>query len=153
MSKKPLVFLVCTGLGHVNRGYESFARECFEQLVQNDSFSLLLLKGGGKANNNEKVIWNIPRNSKISLWIHKIVRNNAYILEQGTFFIGMLAALFKFKPDVIYYSDFQLGTYLWHLRKFLRFKYKLLFSNGAPNGPPFTRMDHVQQLPPCKPIL
>lgn len=28
------------------------------------------------------------------------------------------------------------------------FKYRLLFSNGAPNGPPFTRVDHVQQLLP-----
>ena len=31
-------------------------------------------------------------------------------------------------------------------KDFFNFKYKLLFSNGAPNGPPYTPMDHVQQL-------
>ena len=60
----------------------------------------------------------------------------------------MLPLILIKKPTVIYYSDFILGTYLWHLRKYFKFKYKLLFSNGAPNGPPFKTEDHVQQLLP-----
>ena len=62
--------------------------------------------------------------------------------------MSLVPYLISRKPAVIYYSDFELGTYLWHLRRYLKFRYKLLFSNGAPNGPPFKTEDHVQQLLP-----
>ena len=41
------VFLVCPGVGHVNRGYETFTRECFEALKADDRFDLFLFKGAG----------------------------------------------------------------------------------------------------------
>ena len=78
----------------------------------------------------------------------KVLPFDAYQIEQITFCISLLPLILRKKPVVIYYSDFWLGTYLWHLRKLLKLKYKLLFSNGAPNGPPFKTEDHVQQLLP-----
>ncbi len=42
--QKPKVFLVCTGVGHINRGYESFSVECFEQLKVSDKFELFFIK-------------------------------------------------------------------------------------------------------------
>lgn len=142
------VFLVCTGLGHINRGFESFTRECFDALKNNDEFDLYLVKGGGKKDGKEIVIPNFPRRKRAAKWLGKIFKLETYTIEQMSFCLGMLPLIIKKKPSVIYYSDFELGTYLWHLRKYFRFKYKLLFSNGAPNGPPFKTEDHVQQLLP-----
>lgn len=142
------VFIVCTGLGHINRGYESFTRECYDALKDNKEFKLYLIKGGGKSTDNEISILNLPRQKKAAQFLSKLFRTNAYTIEQATFCINLIPQLISKKPAVIYYSDFILGTYLWHLRKYLKFKYKLLFSNGAPNGPPFITEDHVQQLLP-----
>ncbi|MVN22229.1 glycosyltransferase family 4 protein [Mucilaginibacter arboris] len=142
------VFIVCTGLGHINRGYESFTRECYDALKDTIDFKLYLIKGGGKSIGNEIALPNLPRRKKGAQFLAKILPLDAYAIEQATFCISMLPLIFKKKPAVIYYSDFVLGTYLWHLRKYLKFKYKLLFSNGAPNGPPFKTEDHVQQLLP-----
>ena len=142
------VFLICTGLGNVNRGYESFTRESFEALNSSAQFELYLLKGGGKRNNKEIIIPNLPRKSRFAVALGRLIGKDSYFIEQLTFCICLLPLLFKKRPSLIYYSDFNLGTFLWQLRRILRFKYKLLFSNGAPNGPPFTRTDHIQQLLP-----
>ena len=148
MANKPIVFLACTGLGRINRGYESFARECYETLKDTNDFSLYLIKGGGDKKQNEIVLPNLPRKNKFTIWLGKLVRKDSYIVEQATFCISLLPIIIKKKPVVIYYSDFILGTYLWHLRRIFKFKYKLLFSNGAPNLPPYKTEDHVQQLLP-----
>lgn len=142
------VFIVCTGLGHVNRGYESFTRECFDALKSTKQFNLYLIKGGGKNTGNEIALPNLPRRKKAAQFLAKILPFDAYTIEQITFCLSLIPLIIVKKPAVIYYSDFTLGTYLWHLRKHLNFKYKLLFSNGAPNGPPFKTEDHVQQLLP-----
>ena len=145
---KPNVFIICTGVGHINRGYESFTIECFNELKKSSDFDLFLLKGGGKSNGRELKIPCIKRNTKLAFSISKATGKERYWIEQFTFLIGMLPQLFKYKPAVIYYSDFILGTFLFHLRRFFNFKYKLLFSNGAPNGPPYKTEDHIQQLLP-----
>lgn len=148
MSKKPIVFLVCTGVGHIRRGYESFTEECFAALKNSEHFQLYLLKGGGI---KEKQTFRVPciqRNSPLGKMLAKVFRTDAYGIEQFSFWLAMWPLLLWYRPKVIYYSDFKLGTWLWQLRRFLKFRYQLLFSNGAPNGPPFTRMDHVQQLLP-----
>lgn len=147
--RKSLVFLVCTGVGHVHRGYESFTEECFAALKNSTAFQLYLLKGGGPA--AQQAI-RVPCLQRGSIWTKKLARlwgTEAYFIEQFSFFLAMLPLLLWYQPKVIYYSDFKLGTWLWQLRRFLQFRYQLLFSNGAPNGPPFSRMDHVQQLLPC----
>jgi 1,2-diacylglycerol 3-alpha-glucosyltransferase len=148
MNTRPVVFLACTGLGHISRGFESFSRECFEELKQSDDFDLYLLKGAGLKKDNEVVVWNLPRNGIINRAFQKLTGKDSYYLEQLSFFLGMLPVLFRKKPSLIYYSDFLLGTFLWNLRKRLGLNYRLLFSNGAPNGPPFVRTDHIHQLLP-----
>jgi 1,2-diacylglycerol 3-alpha-glucosyltransferase len=148
LKQKPVVLLACTGLGRINRGYESFTRECFEELKKSKHFELFLVKGGGQKSESEIVVKNMHRKGKLARFISKIITKDVYFIEQFTFFIGLIPILIRKKPALIYFSDFVLGTFLWQLRRFLGFKYKLLFSNGAPNGPPFTRTDHVQQLLP-----
>lgn len=142
------VFLVCSGLGNVNRGYESFTRECFDVLSKEGSFNLFLLKGGGEKAEHELVIKNLKRTGKTTKFLSRLAKREPYYIEQLSFLVGMIPSIIKHRPSVIYFSDFILGTFLWQLRNFFKFKYKLLFSNGAPNGPPFSRTDHVQQLLP-----
>jgi len=146
--KKPIVFLVCTGVGHVRRGYESFTEECFAALRDSTSFQLYLLKGGGEKEKKSFRVPCIQRNSFLGKKLATVFRWEPYAIEQFSFWVAMWPLLLWYRPKVIYYSDFKLGTWLWQLRRFVKFRYQLLFSNGAPNGPPFTRMDHVQQLLP-----
>lgn len=143
---KPIVFLVCSGLGRINRGYETFTQECYEALKENEEFELYLLRGAGKSIQREVVIKNIYRKSIVSRLIGKIINKEPYFIEQLSFCIAMVPLLLRKKPTLIYYSDFFLGTFLWKMRKWLNLNYKLLFSNGAPNGPPFSRCDAVHQL-------
>lgn len=146
--KKPAVFLICTGLGNINRGYETFTRECFDALKDNASFNLYLLKGAGKNINKEIKIPNLARKKKAALIIGKLLKKQPYVLEQFSFAIFLLPLIIKKKASLIYYSDFILGTYLWHIRKMFKLNYRLLFANGAPNGAPFNTEDHIQQLLP-----
>src|SRR6185312_3422542 len=143
---KPNVFIVCPGVGHINRGYESFTIECFNKLKTAAGFELFLLKGGGSSRQKEIRVACVKRNSGFAAFLSKILRKEKYWIEQLTFLVGMLPAIIRYKPKVIYYSDFILGTFLFHLRRYFNLKYKLLFANGAPNGPPFKTEDHVQQL-------
>lgn len=147
------VFLVCSGLGHVNRGYESFARECFEALASDPSLQITLVQGGDTSIPGSITVPNLPRDrpwtQQIARWLHfHKTLNDPYTLEQITFFLGLIPQLQQHRPDVVFLSDFTLATLLWHWRRISRLNYKILFSNGAPNGPPFSRMDHVQHLTP-----
>lgn len=135
-------------MGRINRGYESFTQECFEALKNSDEFNLFLIKGGGKKTSNEIVLFNLHRNSSTGKLLAGLLKTNAYFIEQLSFLLSLVPLIIKKKPSLIYYSDFTIGSYLWHLRKRLKFSYKLLFANGAPNGPPYKTEDHVQQLLP-----
>jgi glycosyltransferase involved in cell wall biosynthesis len=148
MINKIKVYFVCSGLGNVNRGYESFTRECFDTLKSESKLKCYLYKGGGTSQAIEKPLWNLPRFERAAILLGKIFKKEPYFIEQFTFFISLIPYLIFGKPQVILVSDFNLSTFLWHLRKYLGLKYKILFSNGAPNGPPFNRCDHVHQLLP-----
>lgn len=148
------VFLFCSGLGHIRRGYESFTQECFEALSQEPALDLTLFKGGGKASNREIPLGNIPRNHPLATQIGAITekligRGGPYWVEQTTFGFNLLPYVYLQKPDVVFFSDPNIGNILWHWRRLSKQNYQLLFSNGGPWMPPaFERWDHVQQLVP-----
>jgi 1,2-diacylglycerol 3-alpha-glucosyltransferase len=54
----------------------------------------------------------------------------------------------RVRPNVIFFSDSNLGFLLFHLRRFIGVPYRLLFSNGGPGGPRFPRTDFVHQVAP-----
>jgi 1,2-diacylglycerol 3-alpha-glucosyltransferase len=147
------VFLLCTGLGHISRGYESFTQECFEALNANSTLDIMLFQGGANSTHRAISLWNLPRNHPFTKQLATIFGkhsnfSNPYFLEQASFCLSLIPHIIQKKPDVILFSDFNLGTMLWNWRRIGNFSFKLLFSNGAPNGPPFSRMDHVQHLTP-----
>ena len=141
------VFLLCSGLGRVNRGYETFTRECFDALRVAPGLEVRLFKGGGVEADNETVLWNLPRARLPARLLGQLVpRRGAYFIEQFTFFMSFRRHLLAHWPDVVYFSDGNLGNLLWHWRRKSGLRYRLLFSNGGPLSPPFPRWDLVQQV-------
>lgn len=145
---KTKVFLVCSGLGNAKRGFESFTQECFAALSQESSLHLTLFKGGGKTEANSITLPNIPRDTWAAKQIAKLIGREGYLVEQASFVLSLLPHIQLKQPDVIYFSDGNIGNILWHWRRLTRQNYKLLFSNGGPLSPPFCRWDLVQQVTP-----
>jgi 1,2-diacylglycerol 3-alpha-glucosyltransferase len=103
------VFIICSGLGHIKRGYESFTQECFEALSQEPLLDLTLFKGGGNSSEKEIALWNFPRNAPLTQQIARITEpvfgRGDYAIEQGSFFLSLLPHLYFKKPDVIYFRN------------------------------------------------
>jgi glycosyltransferase involved in cell wall biosynthesis len=153
------VFIICSGLGNVLRGYESFTRECFDTLKKEPLIDITLFKGGGHPAKKEIVLWNLPQRSWLGARLGQITRTlgqifkghssyNAYYIEQLTFTISLLPYIHQHKPDVIYFSDQSLGDFLGIWRYLTKQQYKLLFCDGAPMSPDSPRCDHIQRLTP-----
>jgi 1,2-diacylglycerol 3-alpha-glucosyltransferase len=142
------VFMPCSGLGHVKRGFESFTQECFDILADEPSIQVTLFKGGGDAREKEVTLWNLRRSDWRANQIGKLTGRSGYNIEQSTFFFSLLPHIYRQNPDIIYLSDINLSHALWHWRRLTKKRYTLLLSNGAPQQPPFSRWDHVQQLTP-----
>lgn len=143
------VFLLCPGLGHTRRGFESFSRECFDALGADPALEMTLLKGGGISKGREVRLWNVPRETAAAAWLSRKTGQSGYFLEQLTFMASLAPKLARQKPDVVMLSDFCLAHFVWHWRKVSRGRYKILFSNGGPTNPPFPRWDYVHQVAPA----
>ncbi|MEH1836074.1 MAG: glycosyltransferase family 4 protein [Nostoc sp.] len=148
MNKIIKVYLACTGVGIINRGIETFASECFNGLQSSKGLQIELFKGAGDEKLDEHRLWNLPRNGKLAPFLGKFIRRNGYVVEQLSSFLPFVYHIKKGKPDIIFYSDSNLGFQLYWWRKQIGIPYQLLFSNGGPCNPPFTRTDYVQQVAP-----
>lgn len=144
------IFIICSGLGRIKRGFESFSQECFDVLSKETSLDITLFKnGGGKSKGREIVLWNLPRDTWVAIKLGKLIKRGAYFVEQATFFLSLLPYIYCSKPNVIYFSDGNLGNLLWYWRNLAKQKYKLLFCNGAPFSPDFVPYsDYIQQVTP-----
>jgi glycosyltransferase involved in cell wall biosynthesis len=149
MPSAPLrVLFCCTGVGVLNRGIESFFREAFDALSAVPGLETRLLKGGGAPSEPERVVRCIPRTSTLAAIVGKAVRRNAYVAEQWSSFLPVVRQIRRFRPEVVFYSDANLGFLLWRFRRWIGVPYRLLFSNGGPCTPPFVRVDFVHQVNP-----
>lgn len=142
------VFFVCSGLGRIHRGLESFTRQAFDALKEQPGSQIILFKGAGRSSANEKALWNLPRRTRTARRIGALIKRNTHFVEQITFSLSLLWHIRKEKPEVIFFSDGNIGNFLWHWRRLAGGNYKLLFSNGGPLSPPFPRWDKVQQVAP-----
>ena len=143
------VFIVCSGLGHINRGYESFFRGCFDALVSEADLDLTLYKGAGAQAAHEIRLPNLCRGSRSAKILGKLLGRSDYFAEQLTFFLSLLPRLLARRPDVVYVSDVVLGNFLRLAQKLPLFSYKVLFNNNGPVLPTLLhRWDHIQQVSP-----
>jgi 1,2-diacylglycerol 3-alpha-glucosyltransferase len=138
------VLLACSGLEHAHRGYESFARECFERLRDDPRLDLWLIKGSGANGERERAVPSLKRDSPLARALARI-RGNALKVEQFAFGFSLQPEILRRKPDVVYFSEWYTGVALNRLRRLNRQRYALVLSNGsmAPTG--FEHFDRVHQ--------
>jgi 1,2-diacylglycerol 3-alpha-glucosyltransferase len=147
------VFFPCSGLGNIQRGYESFTRQCFDNLVQADVFDITLFKGGGEPSEKEIRLWNLQREWWFSYQVSRVIgrlsgRGGAYFTEALSFFLSLLPQIYIQNPDIIFFSDEPLGDLLWAWRNLTGLPYKLLYSNGGPTTAfhNLGQWDHIHQI-------
>ena len=142
------IFFSCSGVGIIDRGIEVFFREAFDQLLGTDGLDITLYKGAGEEKSNERVLWNVPRTDRMARLLGACIRRNSYVAEQLSTFPSMVRAIRGHRPEIIFYSDSNLGFQLFRWRKQIGVPFRLLFSNGGPCHPPFDRTDYVHQVAP-----
>ncbi len=145
-AKRLRLFIVCSGLGRIHRGFESFAAQAFSALRNGSSLSVRLFGAGGSAKFGAVQIPCISRSHLRARWIGALLGKDAYFAEQATFVLGLLPYIIKDSPDVVLCSDRVTIDLLWYLRRLFKLKFRILGSNGGPMGPPFTRVDFVQHV-------
>lgn len=142
------VLFCCTGVGVFNRGIESFFREAFDGLKDTPGLDAWLIKGRGKRTGREIPVWCLPRTGHAAKWLGKLLKRNSYIAEQLSSFLPVVRQIRRLRPQVIFYSDANLGFQLYFHRRRIGVPYRLLYSNGGPIPPPFIRTDFVHQVAP-----
>jgi 1,2-diacylglycerol 3-alpha-glucosyltransferase len=142
------IFFSCSGVGILDRGIEIFFREAFDGLRGTHGLDITLYKGSGEEKPAERVLWNVPRTGRAARLLGACIRRNSYVAEQLSTFPSTVRAIRRHAPDIIFYSDSNLGFQLFRWRKQIGIPFRLLFSNGGPCDPPFTRTDYVHQVAP-----
>jgi 1,2-diacylglycerol 3-alpha-glucosyltransferase len=148
MNQKIRVLFSCVGLGIWPRGNESLFREAFDALKNMPGIDAMLLKGSGITTKNEFPVWCLPRTGYSARWFGKVIRRNSYVAEQMTSFPFIVREILKFRPQIIFHSDPQLGFLLYSLRKWIGVPYRLIFSNGGPIPPQFVKTDFIHHIAP-----
>jgi glycosyltransferase involved in cell wall biosynthesis len=139
------VLLACSGLEHAQRGFESFARECFETLRDDPSLDLRLIKGSGPDGDRERAVPSVKRDDRVARALGRLWRGRGLEIEQLAFAFSLQAEILRRRPEVIYLSEWYTGVALDLLRRVNRQQYALVLSNGsmAPEG--FEHFDRVHQ--------
>jgi len=141
------VDFLCTGLDRIRRGYESFARECFDAFRDDNQVDIRLYKGSGVRAEKERALFCFSRNSVFSKAFAAVTGRSAYHVEQLTFLLSYLFGPGRSDPaDIIFTSDANLANFLSRWRRRTGAGYSILYSNGGPILPPFPEYDHVQQV-------
>jgi len=149
--RRPLsVVIACSGVGHVMRGFETFAFECQEALHEHPRLRTLLVRARGPARaEGERTAATIRRDARLARVLGRAARRDGYFAEQMVYALRLLPLLARERPDVVYISDWALGGALGRWRALSRARFRLLLSNGAAGPPPYDwTIDHVQQLTP-----
>lgn len=149
-SRRPVrVYFPCTGLGRQLRGFETFTLECANALRDDPRVAVTVFSGGPVSGLETRVLWNLPRSSRLAAFVGRCLGRDAYFIEQLTFFLSLLPSLVFGRPDLVYFADLNVGNLCWHWRRLTRQRFALLYYNGGTTTRPFTRTDFVQQVTPA----
>ncbi len=146
------VALVSSGLGNVERGFEVSCARWFKALKSHTHLDVRLFAGGNYPEAFR--IPNIKRNSpflkkmsELPILPEKLRWELTYGIEQISFVPGLMAALSKFNPDVVWVKDVPLAHFVLAGSRLPNFHYKVIFANGGVFNPNTYRyFDHIQQL-------
>lgn len=124
------IFLVCTGLGVVQRGFESYIYSLATKLKEN-KFEFILYSGG-KLDPKElfwKKITSIDRKNRVTNLLFGA--SMASEIELLTFFFSLCIQIFIKKPSVVYLGEYKLYCYLFKFRTAFKLKYSLALYTGG----------------------
>jgi hypothetical protein len=142
-------YILCSGVGHAMRGFETFAVDCFAALRSEPWIELTLVKGRGPAEPDNRTTHTPGRDSAIAWALGRAAGRNGYFAEQMLFGARVIPMLARARPDVLYLSDWALAGALGRWRRLTRQRYRILLCNGAPGTPYFDwSIDCVQHLTP-----
>jgi len=146
---RPHVLLVCPGLEHARRGFESFARECFNALRGADALRVELVKGSGALQPGEHRVRTLQRDAPIARALGRAFGEPPFLFEQLEFALALQPLLLRLDPDVVYLSEWHTGRALSLIRTLTGRRFKLLLCNGTMAIERFEHLDCVQELTPA----
>lgn len=125
------VALACSGIGHVNRGYEASVAELFQAIK--DRVDVQLYRGNGSGP-GVRSLTTIRRRSLIyRMWpLQRLSEYARYRNENLSFAIHFVVCLFFRPVDIVFTPDHILALTLKKIRRFLPRRPTVVFSNGAP---------------------
>jgi len=147
------IALLCSGLGHIHRGHEVFARDLFTLL--RGTLDITLFKGGGEPAAGEIVVDNVPRLSPLVAAVHvaaspkwaEAMREQERIRIEGeTFAYAALKPLMEGGYDIVHCLEQEVCNIVFDNRHLFRRPPKVVFSNGgAIPAADLPRCDFVQE--------
>ncbi len=168
------VAVLCSGLDHVTRGYETFSSELVDELGAMADVVPLLVKGSGPSSSNAVRATALRRDRPVASRLSRALgarttpdtadraslswkglaraaarrrlRVSPYEVEQLSFACSAAVALRRFRPDVVIASDVLATRALAGFRRRFGGSWSIVFSNGAPWPPPYPFADLVQHL-------
>lgn len=144
--RRPTVLIACPGLDHVGRGFETFARECFEVLRPDERLDVRLAKGSGEPMDGELVARTFARDRAAARFFASLIRRSPYDVEQVGFTLSLLPRLARLRPDLVFVSDWRVSRLLASWRARSRARFSLALSNGGPYSVELMRhADYVHQ--------
>jgi 1,2-diacylglycerol 3-alpha-glucosyltransferase len=147
--RPPRVLLVCAGLDHAMRGFESFARECFDALRPHPGLRIQLMKGSGVSRHGERALHGLRRDRPVARALGRATRRRAFEFEHAAFGLTLQPTIARLDPHVVFLSEWYTSTVLAAVRARTRQRFKMLLSNGSMVDRGFDHLDHVQQLTPA----
>ena len=131
--RKAKIGLACTGLGRILRGFESFTESLFQALrMYAPTTKVTLFQGAGTKTTDRVTVPNFHRSDIPARWLGN---HRAGLLEQRSFALFLYPLLLRGGYHIVHYNDLVMGSTLFHLRRSLGGKFKLLYCNGAPSPP------------------
>jgi 1,2-diacylglycerol 3-alpha-glucosyltransferase len=143
------VLLVCSGLEHARRGFESFARECFDALRHDPSIRIELVKGSGPSGLGERSIPTLRRDRFIARALGRLLKVRPFRIEALSFAFSLQPLLWARRPDVVFLSEWDTARGLSLMSSLTRQRLKMVLSNGTLAAEGFDHLDCVQDLTPA----
>lgn len=142
------VLMLCTGVGRLGRGIETFFADAFAGLKDDPGLDVTLIIGDGTPGPQQERALSLSRTGALATMLGRVSGRGGYAVEQMTSLPSVLAKIRRLKPDVVFSSEANLAMRLMTLRSLTGTPYRFMYSNGAPMRGPFPWADYVHQVTP-----
>ncbi|MBX3748147.1 MAG: glycosyltransferase family 4 protein [Verrucomicrobiae bacterium] len=146
MPHPPSIVIACSGLGHVRRGNETWARDVATALFQAGARVTLL--GGGPPPNVPGPYHRLPTLRRDLPILRRCLSwSHRYLLEQLTFLLPLRRHLHRHRPDIVHLCDPDLALQLH--RRTPAAPFRIVFKDGMLLGPHWcSRLPFIQVVAP-----